>query len=114
VSAEEVVGDADEMVAHAFPGRVRVAVVKCLDDGGVVVVVAGAATTSVTGPKSLDTHCPMGPYAVTADEIADTAVEVRTHVNGELRQSASVKDMIFDVPELTPPSRPGSPCCPVT
>ena len=32
--------------------------------------------------KGLDTHCPMGPYAVTADEITDvTALQVR-----ELRQ----------------------------
>jgi 2-keto-4-pentenoate hydratase/2-oxohepta-3-ene-1,7-dioic acid hydratase in catechol pathway len=51
--------------------------------------------------KSLDTHCPMGPYAVTADEIPDvTALEVRTRVNGEPRQCAPVKDMIFDVAEL--------------
>ncbi|MGI8334527.1 fumarylacetoacetate hydrolase family protein [Actinomadura scrupuli] len=51
--------------------------------------------------KSLDTHCPIGPYAVTADEIPDvTALEVRTRVNGELRQSAPVKDMVFDVAEL--------------
>ena len=51
--------------------------------------------------KSLDTHCPMGPYAVTADEITDiTACELRTEVNGELRQRAPVKDLIFDIPEL--------------
>ena len=51
--------------------------------------------------KSLDTHAPMGPWAVSADEIADLgALEVSSHVNGELRQKASVKDLIFDVPEL--------------
>ena len=51
--------------------------------------------------KSLDTHCPMGPYAVTADEIVDvTALEVETRVNGERRQHAPVKDLIFDIPEL--------------
>ena len=51
--------------------------------------------------KSLDTHCPMGPYAVTADEITDvTALEIETIVNGERRQFASVKDLIFDIPEL--------------
>jgi 2-keto-4-pentenoate hydratase/2-oxohepta-3-ene-1,7-dioic acid hydratase in catechol pathway len=51
--------------------------------------------------KSLDTHCPMGPYAVSADEIADVAALcVETTVNGEPRQSAPVKDLIFDVPEL--------------
>jgi 2-keto-4-pentenoate hydratase/2-oxohepta-3-ene-1,7-dioic acid hydratase in catechol pathway len=51
--------------------------------------------------KSLDTHCPMGPYAVSADEVPDvTALVVESHVNGEPRQSAPVKDLIFDVPEL--------------
>lgn len=51
--------------------------------------------------KSLDTHCPMGPYAVTADEIADpTTLQVESKVNGELRQSAPVRDLIFDIPAL--------------
>jgi 2-keto-4-pentenoate hydratase/2-oxohepta-3-ene-1,7-dioic acid hydratase in catechol pathway len=51
--------------------------------------------------KSLDTHCPMGPYAVSADEITDvTALMVESRVNGEPRQSAPVKDLIFDIPEL--------------
>ena len=51
--------------------------------------------------KSLDTHCPMGPYAVSADEVVDvTALEVTTTVNGERRQHAPVKDLIFDIPEL--------------
>lgn len=51
--------------------------------------------------KSLDTHAPMGPWAVTADEIADLgALEVSSHVNGELRQKAAVEDLIFDVAEL--------------
>ena len=51
--------------------------------------------------KSLDTHCPMGPYAVSADEIADvTALVVQSWVNGEPRQSAPVADLIFDIPTL--------------
>jgi 2-keto-4-pentenoate hydratase/2-oxohepta-3-ene-1,7-dioic acid hydratase in catechol pathway len=51
--------------------------------------------------KGLDTHCPMGPYAVSADEIDDvTALQVESRVNGEPRQSAPVKDLIFDIPEL--------------
>ncbi|WP_238384877.1 fumarylacetoacetate hydrolase family protein [Segeticoccus rhizosphaerae] len=51
--------------------------------------------------KSLDTHCPMGPYAVSADEVGDVeTLEVETRVNGEVRQAAPVKDLIFDIPEL--------------
>ncbi|MGK5113532.1 MULTISPECIES: fumarylacetoacetate hydrolase family protein [unclassified Geodermatophilus] len=51
--------------------------------------------------KSLDTHCPMGPFAVSADEVPDvTALVVESSVNGEPRQNGSVKDLIFDIPEL--------------
>lgn len=51
--------------------------------------------------KSLDTYAPMGPYAVTAEEVVDVAaLQVESRVNGELRQSALVKDLIFDIPEL--------------
>jgi 2-keto-4-pentenoate hydratase/2-oxohepta-3-ene-1,7-dioic acid hydratase in catechol pathway len=51
--------------------------------------------------KSLDTFCPMGPFAVSADEITDvTALRISARVNGEPRQSSSVKDLIFDVPDL--------------
>lgn len=51
--------------------------------------------------KNLDGFCPMGPTVVTADEIADiAALELTTHVNGELRQSARVSQLIFDIPNL--------------
>lgn len=50
--------------------------------------------------KAQDTFCPMGPWAVTSDEIdvADTAV--RCWVNGELRQNANTRELIFDIPTL--------------
>jgi 2-keto-4-pentenoate hydratase/2-oxohepta-3-ene-1,7-dioic acid hydratase in catechol pathway len=51
--------------------------------------------------KGLDTHCPMGPYAVSADEVGDVqTLELETFVNGERRQFAPVKDLIFDIPTL--------------
>ncbi len=51
--------------------------------------------------KSLDTHAPMGPWAVSADEVGDvTGLVVSSTVNGEPRQKAPVADLIFDVPEL--------------
>ncbi|HEY8356744.1 MAG TPA: fumarylacetoacetate hydrolase family protein [Ramlibacter sp.] len=50
--------------------------------------------------KALDTHCPMGPYIVTADEIADPhALRIELDVNGAKRQDASTADMIFRVPQ---------------
>jgi 2-keto-4-pentenoate hydratase/2-oxohepta-3-ene-1,7-dioic acid hydratase in catechol pathway len=50
--------------------------------------------------KSLDTFCPMGPWAVTADELDGLDVVVEALVNGELRQRASLRDLIFDIPTL--------------
>lgn len=49
--------------------------------------------------KGLDHSCPMGPWIITKDEVADIdAVEIVTTVNGEVRQSAKVSQMIFDIP----------------
>jgi 2-keto-4-pentenoate hydratase/2-oxohepta-3-ene-1,7-dioic acid hydratase in catechol pathway len=51
--------------------------------------------------KSAATYCPMGPVLVTADEILDVGtLRVQTRINGELRQDAPVKDLIFDIPRL--------------
>jgi 2-keto-4-pentenoate hydratase/2-oxohepta-3-ene-1,7-dioic acid hydratase in catechol pathway len=50
--------------------------------------------------KSLDTFCPMGPYAVTADEVGDGPLDVVCTVNGEVRQRASTADLIFDIPTI--------------
>ncbi len=50
--------------------------------------------------KSQDTFCPMGPVAVTRDEINLADTEVRTWVNGELRQDSNTGLMIFDVPTI--------------
>jgi 2-keto-4-pentenoate hydratase/2-oxohepta-3-ene-1,7-dioic acid hydratase in catechol pathway len=42
-----------------------------------------------------------GPWMVTADEIPDpTQLHLTTRVNGDVRQSAEVKDLIFDIPAL--------------
>jgi 2-keto-4-pentenoate hydratase/2-oxohepta-3-ene-1,7-dioic acid hydratase in catechol pathway len=50
--------------------------------------------------KSLDTFCPMGPWAVTADEIGEGPLDLECRVNGELRQRASTADLIFDIPTI--------------
>ncbi len=50
--------------------------------------------------KSFDTFCPMGPWAVTADEINLADLFIKTWVNGELRQDANTRDLIFDVPTI--------------
>jgi 2-keto-4-pentenoate hydratase/2-oxohepta-3-ene-1,7-dioic acid hydratase in catechol pathway len=50
--------------------------------------------------KSQDTFCPMGPVAVTADEMDLTTAAVRCFVNGDKRQDQAVRDLIFDIPTL--------------
>jgi len=47
--------------------------------------------------KSFDTHCPLGPVITTADELGDPhALDLRTWVNGDLRQSSNTRELIFD------------------
>lgn len=56
-----------------------------------------ASQTMILG-KGFDTHAPFGPFLVTPDEINDfDAIEVRGYVNGELRQSGHVRDMVFSL-----------------
>ena len=47
--------------------------------------------------KSFDSHCPLGPVIVTADEVGDPhRLDIRTWVNDELRQSSNTRELIFD------------------
>jgi 2-keto-4-pentenoate hydratase/2-oxohepta-3-ene-1,7-dioic acid hydratase in catechol pathway len=50
--------------------------------------------------KSLDTFCPMGPWLADANELDGQNTMVRCWVNGELRQEANTKDLIFSIPKL--------------
>jgi 2-keto-4-pentenoate hydratase/2-oxohepta-3-ene-1,7-dioic acid hydratase in catechol pathway len=50
--------------------------------------------------KSIDTFCPIGPWLVTADELDYRNIDIRCWVNGELRQQANTRDMIFDIPAI--------------
>ncbi|KAG5805348.1 hypothetical protein H9Q71_010085 [Fusarium xylarioides] len=49
--------------------------------------------------KSPDTFCPIGPVAVSKDDLP-SVLKVETHVNGELRQSSTTQDLIFSIPTL--------------
>jgi 2-keto-4-pentenoate hydratase/2-oxohepta-3-ene-1,7-dioic acid hydratase in catechol pathway len=50
--------------------------------------------------KSLDTFCPIGPWLTTADEVDAGELTLSCRVNGELRQHASTRDLIFDIPAI--------------
>jgi len=50
--------------------------------------------------KSFDTHGPIGPWIVTADEVPDPqTLALRCLVNGEVRQQSNTADMSFTVAE---------------
>lgn len=47
--------------------------------------------------KTNDGFAPVGPYLVTKDEVVNpNALELKTTVNGEVRQHSNTSDMIFD------------------
>lgn len=48
--------------------------------------------------KSFDTHAPMGPWIVTADEVGDPhALGLRCFVNGEKRQDSNTRHLVFNI-----------------
>jgi 2-keto-4-pentenoate hydratase/2-oxohepta-3-ene-1,7-dioic acid hydratase in catechol pathway len=56
----------------------------------------GKAQTMTIG-KSFDTHGPLGPWLVTADELGDpNDLAIRCTVNDEPRQDARTSQMVFD------------------
>lgn len=51
--------------------------------------------------KSIDSYAVLGPWLVTADEVPDPGqLDLWLHVNGQTRQQANTRDLIFDVPRL--------------
>jgi acylpyruvate hydrolase len=54
-----------------------------------------------TRAKGADTFCPFGPWVTTVEEIGEEPdLQLRTWVNGELRQDTRTSDLIFGCPEL--------------
>lgn len=52
---------------------------------------------TMTLGKSFDTHGPIGPWIVTGDELGDPhRLDLKTWVNGELRQHSNTRNLIFD------------------
>jgi acylpyruvate hydrolase len=99
----------------------RPAAVKRLDYEGELAIVIGAAgrpfgycvaddvtardlqarESQWTRAKGADTFCPFGPWITSADEVGDPErLQLRTWVNGELRQDSSTSDLIFGCEEV--------------
>ena len=51
--------------------------------------------------KSIDGGCPMGPFIVTADEIADAQqLKIECRVNGKVKQASNTQHMIFNIASI--------------
>jgi 2-keto-4-pentenoate hydratase/2-oxohepta-3-ene-1,7-dioic acid hydratase in catechol pathway len=51
--------------------------------------------------KNFDTHCPLGPWIVTADELGDPHnLHITLRVNGVTKQDSSTRFMVFRVPRI--------------
>jgi 2-keto-4-pentenoate hydratase/2-oxohepta-3-ene-1,7-dioic acid hydratase in catechol pathway len=121
-SPNAVIGSGDTMVlpdvpATIFEGEAEVAVVigkrakdvKAGDAMGCVFGYVNFIDGSARGlpppgnvfyqMKSRDTFAPIGPYIVTADEIADPhRLQVRLSVNGVIKQNFNTSDMAHKIP----------------
>lgn len=59
------------------------------------------ATTQWLMGKTFDTFAPMGPWIVTADEIADPHdLNIELEIGGETLQDSNTRELIFKVPDL--------------
>ncbi len=50
--------------------------------------------------KNFDSHLPMGPWIVTADELDPSALRLQTRVNGVTKQDSNTRFMVFKLPRL--------------
>ena len=51
--------------------------------------------------KGADTFCPYGPWVTTVDEVGDPGnLQIRTWVNGELRQDSNTSNLIFGCEQI--------------
>jgi 2-keto-4-pentenoate hydratase/2-oxohepta-3-ene-1,7-dioic acid hydratase in catechol pathway len=50
--------------------------------------------------KNFDSHLPLGPWIVTADELDPSALRIQTRVNGVSKQDSNTRFMVFKLPRL--------------
>lgn len=59
------------------------------------------ATSQWLMGKTFDTFAPMGPWIVSADEIADPHnLDIQLEINGEVMQDSNTRELIFKIPDL--------------
>ena len=71
----------------------------CLNDGSIRDY--QRHSSQFTAGKNFLKSGSIGPWLVTPDEIADASqLDLETRLNGEVMQSSSTSDLIFDIPQL--------------
>ena len=50
--------------------------------------------------KNFDSHLPLGPWIVTADELDSSALRIQTRVNGAVKQDSNTRFMVFKIPRV--------------
>jgi 2-keto-4-pentenoate hydratase/2-oxohepta-3-ene-1,7-dioic acid hydratase in catechol pathway len=51
--------------------------------------------------KNFDSHCPLGPWIVTADEVGDPHnLRISLRVNGVVKQDSSTRFLVFRIPRI--------------
>jgi len=83
---------------NVTPEQARICLLGCTCANDVTSRVHQRKDGQWTRAKGFDTFCPLGPWVETDVDPRDTTLE--SYVNGELRQSSSTSDMIFDPYEL--------------
>jgi len=59
------------------------------------------SSTQWSMSKSFPTFCPLGPYIVTADEVADPHnLDISLTIDGERLQHSNTSELVFKIPEL--------------
>jgi 2-keto-4-pentenoate hydratase/2-oxohepta-3-ene-1,7-dioic acid hydratase in catechol pathway len=59
------------------------------------------ATSQWLMGKTFDTFAPMGPWIVTADEIADPhSLDIKMTISGDVLQNSNTRELIFRIPDL--------------
>ena len=59
------------------------------------------SSTQWSMSKSFPTFCPLGPYLVTADEIADPHnLDISLTLDGETMQHSNTRELVFKIPDL--------------
>ncbi|MCI1965403.1 MAG: fumarylacetoacetate hydrolase family protein [Oscillospiraceae bacterium] len=61
-------------------------------------LIDATAAFSQKAPHTM--FAPVGPYLTTADEVDPQSLNIECRVNGELRQSANTRDMLFSCADL--------------